>query len=713
MGEYVDGDPRTRLPTAMASVTNKTAPPANSPAPRFRIPVTPWHLVLLGVAVAIMFGVWAYMGYRAFRSSLLDATDRQGRALLESLMQSAEITAQANQFMRLQQIQNLADEARLASISISFSSATKSDLQEIIWEHDLDGVLLVSPTDEILAEPDFLAGFIGAQQEEITAAYENIRRGFTPWETLYHTDEATGEEWIGAFVQGNASGEICSVWRKTTRIEEVLNEIGIGHLIQQVGQKAGIDYILLQTPDGILFASRPVKPVLRIANDPFLIETIAENTTRTRELTFEGQQVWEAARPFLSAHVPNGILRVGLSLRALREATSQFGNQLLVSTVFLGLLTVVIAGLVLARQSLQTVRRSYAQIQTLTGQVLDAMDSAVVAIDASNRITHFNPAAEQLFTIPAAAALGSAVEKIFPDDEVHLKQVATGQEQSFNSDWTRQAGEVEQQLSVSTAPIKTAEETTSGAVAVIVDQTESRRLAERIRRAERLSEMGNMAAGVAHEIRNPLNAIALAAQRLAMEFTVAEDAEEFNRMTTSIVKETRRLDTIINEFLDLAHPPREQPQSFTLGRVVEEVAALLVHEAQSKDIQLDVQSADDIHVYGVPAELKKALINILGNAIAFTPPQGKVTLNAQLDYDSQTVLIAITDTGPGISPDEQKKIFQPYYTTREHGTGLGLAITARIVADFAGSIDVQSTPDAGTTFLIRLPLHHGKESQTG
>ncbi len=430
----------------MATSETNVRSHAGAAPPRFRVPVTPWHLVIFGIVVAIMFAVWAYVGYRTFRSSLLEATDRQGRALLESLMQSTEITAQANQFMRLQQIQNLADEARLAATAISVEPTSRALLRDLMLEHDLDGILWISSHGERVAEPAELTSFVDPRSEEVAAACENIRRGFTPWETLYHTDEGTGEEWIGALVQGNDRGAICAVWRKTTRIEEVLSEIGIGRLIQQVGQKAGINYILLQTPDGILFASRPVEPVLRIANDPFLIDAIAENETRTRLLTFEGRQVLEAVSPFLSAHVADGVLRVGVSLQGVREATGQFGNQLLISSVFLGLLTMVIAGFVLARQSLRTVRRSYAQIQTMTGQVLDAMDSAVVAIDSSNRITHFNPAAERLFDIEPEEALGAEVQAIFPGDEIHLRRIATGEERSYNGDWTRQRGEAEQLL---------------------------------------------------------------------------------------------------------------------------------------------------------------------------------------------------------------------------------------------------------------------------
>ncbi len=217
--------------------------------------------------------------------------------------------------------------------------------------------------------------------------------------------------------------------------------------------------------------------------------------------------------------------------------------------------------------------------------------------------------------------------------------------------------------------------------------------------------MGTMAAGVAHEVRNPLNAIALAAQRLALEFAVADDPEEFRRMTTSIVNETRRLDSIINEFLDLARPPREQPHAFALNKVVEEVTSLMQHEAENKPVVFAVQPGEDVTIYGVPAELKKALINVLSNAIAFTPPNGTVTLTIERAKDDSTVTLAVSDSGNGIDPEEQKKVFQPYYTTRAHGTGLGLAITARIVADFAGTIDVASTPGKGTTFTIRLPIY--------
>lgn len=406
--------------------------------PPIRVPINPWYVGGLGVLIAAMFVIWGYVGYNAFRTSLLQAADRQARALLESLIQSAEVTAQANQFMRLQQIRNLADQAALIAAQAATGEITIDALDQVPAERDLDGVAVYDENNQLHAVPPAVASFLRTDDPDVADALANLRDGFTPWETLYRTDTVTDEEWIGSLVGGGSAGGVVSAWRKVTRIEEVFREIGIGRLIQMVGQKAGINYIILQTPEGILFASRDVKPVLRIANDPFLVEAIAEDKTATREFVFEGQEVLEAVSPFISEHVADGILRVGVSLSAVAQAADQLKNQLIMSSVFLGLLTLAAVAFVVVRQNLNTVSRSYQQISTLTGRILDAMDGAVVAVDEAGKITHFNPAAEALFARRAGDIYSLPAEVLFPHDEAGLNAVAADGNPIRNRDWTRQ-----------------------------------------------------------------------------------------------------------------------------------------------------------------------------------------------------------------------------------------------------------------------------------
>jgi two-component system sensor histidine kinase AtoS len=328
----------------------------------------------------------------------------------------------------------------------------------------------------------------------------------------------------------------------------------------------------------------------------------------------------------------------------------------------------------------------------------------VVATDETGKITHFNPSAERLFNVPAVEVYGTPAQRFFPEDEAGLAAVGSSGEPVRDRNWTRVSNGKQHFLTVSTSPIRQADGRPGGAVAVIVDQTESRKMAERIRRAERLSELGTMAAGVAHEIRNPLNAIALAAQRLALEFEVVRDADEFGQFTGSILKESKRLDGIINDFLDLARSPREAPEKFLITAVLDEVTSLMGLEAKEKGVDLEISGEPGIELFGIPSELKKAVINILMNAIAATPSGGKIEITYTKSSADDQVNIRVSDTGEGIPAENRDKIFQPYFTTKPQGTGLGLAITARVIVDFGGTIDADSQPGQGTTIEIRLPL---------
>ena len=212
--------------------------------------------------------------------------------------------------------------------------------------------------------------------------------------------------------------------------------------------------------------------------------------------------------------------------------------------------------------------------------------------------------------------------------------------------------------------------------------------------------MGNLAAGVAHEIRNPLNAIAIAAQRLRMEMT----DPSAQKIADTVLEESRRLNAIVEDFLSLARSSSQPPARLDFSELVESVAGMAALDAGQRGIEWDAEVAPGVIVEGVSDELRKALWNILSNAISATPSGGHVRIHLVLAENTAT--LTIDDSGSGIDPENLSRIFQPYFTTKDHGTGLGLAITHRIITDHGGTIVVHSPPpgaDKGTRVTIELP----------
>jgi two-component system sensor histidine kinase HydH len=221
-------------------------------------------------------------------------------------------------------------------------------------------------------------------------------------------------------------------------------------------------------------------------------------------------------------------------------------------------------------------------------------------------------------------------------------------------------------------------------------------------RQERLAALGHLAAGVAHEVRNPLNAIGMGIQRLQGEFSPVEGEEEFHHLCTVIRGEVARLNGIVQEFLQLARAPALQRQPVVVATLLHEVASLMETEAKAYAVHLNFRVAEGLPALVVdPQQLKQALINLILNALQATPPGGAVQVTAEAEMEA--LRIAVIDSGNGIAPELMDRIFDPYVTTKPHGTGLGLPIALRIIQAHGGTLDVKSALGEGTMVEVHLP----------
>jgi two-component system, NtrC family, sensor histidine kinase HydH len=240
---------------------------------------------------------------------------------------------------------------------------------------------------------------------------------------------------------------------------------------------------------------------------------------------------------------------------------------------------------------------------------------------------------------------------------------------------------------------------------LVGDITEQERLRQRLSEVEQLAAVGELAAGLAHEIRNPLAAILNAATLLEDEATLT--ADERASILEAVKTEARRLNTTLSDFLLFARPREPTRQNGDITKVVEHVSALLQEERSRRGgVQVDLCIDPTIPPLAFDADqLTQVLWNIARNGVEAMQGQGRLSLN--VGRRNGEVLITVADTGPGIPPDERRRIFQPFVSKKPGGTGLGLAIAQRIVTAHGGRIDLESAPDHGSRFIISLPVGEG------
>ena len=350
-------------------------------------------------------------------------------------------------------------------------------------------------------------------------------------------------------------------------------------------------------------------------------------------------------------------------------------------------------------------------------QVLENVEEAVIAIDAQGRIALLNPAAEAFTGHSRKHCLGRSCRELF-DRQPNLLYLIRCALEDGRSIADHENIELQRPLaaplpvSASVAPIYTPAGAIDGAVLIMRDLTRIRDLEETVRRADRLSMLGTLAAGLAHEIKNPLGGIKGAAQLLDLEIPPHSPLKEY---TAVMIREAERVNGIIEELMDLSRPRPLQFGPVNLAKILDDIV-LLQRQAQG-DRQIGFLLNLDPSIPPFPGDaqlLSRLFLNLVKNAAEAVEPRGTVEivskmagdfhLNQPGDRPVPRITIEVRDNGRGITAEEMDQIFTPFYTTKIRGSGLGLAICQKIVLEHQGLLKIASTPGAGTVISVSLPL---------
>jgi signal transduction histidine kinase len=249
-----------------------------------------------------------------------------------------------------------------------------------------------------------------------------------------------------------------------------------------------------------------------------------------------------------------------------------------------------------------------------------------------------------------------------------------------------------------------------------VDQTQSElaKSRESLLQAERMALVGKLAAGMAHSIRNPFTSVKMRLFSLnrSMKFRDSQK-EDFD----VISEEIRRIDTIVQNFLEFSRPPKLKLQSISPSVIVDQTIQLLEHRLKSYDVSVMIERKQNLpKIDADPEQLKEVFVNLIVNACEAMERGGSIVMREQEAMNpskGRTAVIRVSDNGPGIAESIRGKVLQPFFTTKEEGTGLGLSIVNRIVEEHHGSMDIESNENGGATFIISLPIRepdHGNDS---
>ncbi|MHB8910564.1 MAG: ATP-binding protein [Syntrophales bacterium] len=498
-------------------------------------------------------------------------------------------------------------------------------------------------------------------------------------------------------------------------------------LVDEVSHEPEVAAILIFDDEGkIVAASRTAGPTAERMSGASSFRLLLREKgmiTRYRELP-GGSQVFEVVQPFrpFAYHAPPFLLRseserasgsepslrrwaadkmiaLSLNLETFETARREDRHHTLLMAAILIALGTGALYFIFVVQNYSLVDRTLERMKSYTENVVESMADGLISIDREGRVVTVN---RQAVEILGEGLEGKNITDLLGDRVGGI--LGPPEERALVRDRQIEivrgpAGRIP--LSLSAAPLKDDAGRELGSVLLIKDLREIRDLQEKVRRSERLASLGRLAAGVAHEIRNPLSSIRGFAQYFQKRFSGQAEEEGY---ASVMIKEVDRLNRVITELLDFAGPKEPHRERQSIEAIVEHALRLLAPDLSARKVTVMREYEPGLPSIPVDRDqLSQVFINILLNAIQSMGEGGEIRIVLRRRVPPPGIEASVTDTGAGIPAEDLEKVFEPFFSRKRKGTGLGLAIVHQIVTGHQGEIGVESEAGRGTTFRIVLP----------
>lgn len=529
-----------------------------------------------------------------------------------------------------------------------------------------------------------------------------------------------------------------------TRTGFLEGDWGIEHLqmlIEQAAKDPDVAWVGLISSDGIIMAhSEPEKIGLRLlmGKEMNTVKTVirtGEPLSFKRELP-DGRtifEIWKPFTPFPDQIAQSEIIarqtRIGKELldvfdREQRQVLflglkmdrfKEIRQQDIVFAIFMGAVIFIMGSasvyFIFVVQNAYLVRRTLDDMRTYTRNVLESMANGLITVDRSLRVATYNPIALEVLRKTKEEVDGRPIGEFLPlEDEI--KRVLADSDLILEKEVKiTSEGKGKTFLGLSVSSLKEPESRISrGAVVTLRDLTVIRELEQKVLLSEKFAALGRLSAGVAHEIRNPLNSIRGFIQYFQKKLPL--DEEDY-RYTDLMINEVDRLNRVISKLLAYSKPREPRLSIRSVDEILDHCIRVVEREATEAGVELVKKfNADSPALVLMDTDqMTQVFLNILLNAIEATPRGGHVFVGYDVDEEGR-VMIRIEDTGEGIPRENLDKLFDPFFTTKKKGTGLGLAIVKSIIEGHDGEIEVESESGKGTSFIITLKTYEVSSEET-
>jgi two-component system sensor histidine kinase HydH len=494
------------------------------------------------------------------------------------------------------------------------------------------------------------------------------------------------------------------------------DEDTLDQYILKLAQIQDIAYLYICDVQGAVAQGAEPRPTYRGGTHPGRPDPDADVQTRLIQ-DLNGTEIYEITKKhfFLPGasrgqspagqHPTGDTAVIGMRMAAFDDARRADLHHAFIMTVIVLALGAGAIYFIYVIQNYHQMNRTLRRTQEYARQVVASLASGLLSIDLQGRVVSCNQPALKLLDITPDKIDTLTLDGYLDFETTGIADTLSNCRSNLEQEILYQTGnQPPRPLSISVTPMADDDRTCRGAVILIRDLSRIKALEAQMRQAEKLAAVGGLAAGVAHEIRNPLSSIKGFARFL--QKNMANDAKE-REFTQVIIREVDRINAVVNDLLTLARPMTVKRDRTDVAELVAHAVRLVEPDARANAIAVHTRIDPDVQPICADANhLTQALLNLLLNAVHAIGREGVITVGAENEEQGLWCRIWVQDDGPGVEEDIRNKIFDPFFTTRDSGVGLGLAIVHTIVENHGGRIDVSSPPPQnphGCRFTIRLP----------
>jgi len=651
--------------------------------------------VVAVIGVVVTFA----LEYNARKTDYLQLLENQGKLFIDAIVNSTQ-----NAITAAEKIETEIDSKILLNINmlgriIYSQSIPPAEQKKLFEDSGFDEIILYNSNGSIVDRFSKHKNNFIIPKSVISSL---VNKSFKDTIMVVYDEPEYETEQLTAFVKIN-HGNMVAAFINNEEINNLKNSVGIGYFLKRFYSKQNLQYVVIQNSFTIVAGSFGEYNLSTFTRDSFLQSAIDENKTLSRIIYYSDKPIYELVSPLNIDKEAIGILRIGLAMDEYERFEADMTQRYIMVSIILVVFGIIFFNFFVNYNQRQLLKKDLGQWKNYTNTILENLSSGVVGI-SNGIVISINNKALDVIGVNYSNAINKKIVDypvfwkntliaVLNDKEIYTANNPLKVIQNYNQP---------KLFTISNDEIKTEEGSITN-VLIINDITEQKLLEDQLRRNQKLNALGNLASSVAHEIKNPLNAIKLIIELVRKKFQPANNLENYLKNLDTVSIEIDRVNRIIEQYLQFNKMPELRLNNENIKHIVGEVCDLFKSEVIDKQILLTCNVSDTISLICDKDQIKQALINLIKNAIEAIEKNGKI--NISVLKNSEFIEILVVDNGKGIHPENLDFIFDLHYSTKKSGNGIGLFIVQQIILAHKGKLFVESSLDIGSTFKIQLPVN--------